>query len=109
MTIIEALKSIINYPIEDNKVALISMKRGLIPEDETSQAVLLSKEFELATADVYLLLVSTPTIAEGGYQISMTDKGNMLELAKAIYCKHGEDMGFDTVVNVGTIKAVDLW
>lgn len=109
MTITEALKSIVNYPIEDNKVAIITMKRGLNPADETNQTVLLSKEFELATADVYLLLVSTPTIAEGGYQISMTDKGNMLDLAKAIYCKHGEDMGFDTVVNVGTIKAVDLW
>lgn len=109
MTIFEALQSVVNYPLDGGKITLIAIKRGLLQDEEITQVVLTSKAFELATADVYLLLVSSPTIAEGGYQISMTDKGNMLDLAKAIYAKHGEDMGFDTTVSVGTIKAVELW
>lgn len=109
MTILEALQSTVNYPIDGSKITLIVIKRGLVQDEEITQSVLTSKAFELATADVYLLLVSSPTIAEGGYQISMTDKGNMLDMAKAIYTKHGENMGFDTTVNVGTIKAVELW
>jgi hypothetical protein len=110
MTTIEALKATVNYPLDDeNKALLILTKRGLNPAVDVVKSVLDSAEFELATADVYLLLVSTPTIAEGQFQISLTDKTNMLNMAKAIYAKHGEDHGFSTTVSVGTINAPDLW
>lgn len=86
MTNLEALKAAVNYPISTNQATLALLDRSLTPAD-TYTAV--SKEFELAKADILMLLISSANIAEGGYSISMTDKSNMMKMASQIYTKHG--------------------
>lgn len=109
MTVFEALKATVIHPIDEDKAQFVCIKRGIDPNETVTQEIINSDKFELATADIYLLLVSSPSIAEGQYQISMTDKTNMLNLAKAIYAKYGEDHGFTTSVSIGTITAPNLW
>ena len=89
MTILESIKSISSYPISDNTANRILTKRGLSSSDVFSQSVAVSQAFELAEADIYLHLVSGANISEGGYQISLTDKSNLMKLASGIYQKWG--------------------
>jgi hypothetical protein len=86
MTNVEALKATVNYPIDDTKAIKILTDRGFI---DTAPYGGTSKAFELATADMYMLIVSSANIAEGGYQISMTDKSNLMKAASRIYSKWG--------------------
>lgn len=88
MTNLEALTAAANYPIEENKIKKILIDRGI---DEAGTYAGQNQAFELATADLYTLLVSSANVAEGGYNVSMTDKGNMMKMASAIYTKHGVD------------------
>ena len=91
MTVLEALSGAVNYPVDENRIIKILIDRGLGESDTYTQAIGASKAFELATADLYVLLVSSANVAEGGYNVSMTDKSNMLKMASGIYSKHGVD------------------
>lgn len=86
ITNLQALAGTVNYPIDDVKLQKILIDRNI---DESSNYTGLNKSFELATADVYVLLITSANISEGGYQISMTDKSNMIKLASGIYSKYG--------------------
>jgi len=86
MTNLEALSAAVNYPVEEIKLNKVLIDRGLVYY-ETYPGI--NKAFELATADLYTLLVSSANIGEGGYSISMTDKSNMLKLASGILSKYG--------------------
>lgn len=94
MTILEALKSVVSYPVSSNTVEAISITRGLTSSATFDQSVALSSAFELAKADVYAHVVGAANISEGGYSVSMTDKSNMIKMASAIYAKHGESNPF---------------
>lgn len=92
MTLLEALKSTVGYPVPDVTAETLALKRGLVVMNDgnaivATQALLDSKEFELATADIYNWLVTTPSIKEGGYSISMTEKEQLKALASGIYSK----------------------
>ena len=104
MTNLEALKSkIAGYPLSDNTFLTALIDRGLEPESEYEGK---SKEFELAMADVYIVLVTGVIISEGGYQISITDKSNFLKMANAIYKKYGEKPYSDSTP---TVTAISPW
>lgn len=79
-------------------------KRGLTGGSEATQAVLNSKAFELATADLMIWLITAPNVKEGGYSLSISDKKTLKELASGIYSKHG-------VVPPGraTVKFISPW
>ena len=89
MTVLEALSGAVNYPVDENKVKKILIDNGLNESDTYTQAIGLSRAFELATANLYVLLLSSANIAEGGYNVSMTDNGNMIKLASGIFAKYG--------------------
>lgn len=88
MTNSAALIASINYPIDADKIEKLLIDNGISPSGEYAG---LTKEFELATAGLYCLLLATANIKEGGYEVSMTDKSNMIMLASAIYEKYGLD------------------
>lgn len=98
MTILEALSGSVNYPVDENKLKKILVDRGLSDTETYTKEVGLGMAFQLATADVYTLLVSSANIAEGGYSVSMTDKSNMIKLANGIYSKYGIDSPFQAVI-----------
>ncbi len=89
MTILEAIKEAIGYPISDNRASMTLIKRGLSAASEATQAVLVSKEFELATADLIYWMITTPNISEGGYSLSISDKKTLQQIASGIFSKWG--------------------
>lgn len=90
MTILEAIKQSVGYPVNDTRAEMTLVKRGLVKTDEATQSVLNSKAFELATADLMFWLLTAPNISEGGYSISITDKKSLKDIASGIYSRWGE-------------------
>lgn len=85
MTNLEAIKSTVaGYPLADGIFQKVLIDRGLTATAEYTSK---SEQFDLATADVYMVLVTAANISEGGYQVSVTDKSNFLKMANAIYQK----------------------
>lgn len=97
MNNLEALKSAVSYPIDEMK-----LRKALIDQsiDENGIYSGLSQSFELATAAVYILILTAANVSEGDYQLSMTDKSNMFKLVGAIYSKYG----LKNPLNTSTIK-----
>lgn len=89
MTILEAIKESVGYPISPNRANMTLLKRGLTGTDEATQAILNSREFELATADLMFWLITTANVSEGGYSVSLTEKASINAIAKGIYAKYG--------------------
>lgn len=88
LTNLKALAGSVNYPVDEVKLQKILTDQSINPDGVYYG---LSKSFELATAALYTLLVTSANITEGGYQVSATDKGNFLKLAEGIYSKYGVD------------------
>lgn len=86
MTNLEALSAACNYPIDTLKLQKILIDNGL---SESVSYNGLTKEFELATASLYTLIVTSANLSEGDFQISATDKSNLLKMASGIYEKFG--------------------
>lgn len=86
MNNLEALSASVNYPVDEIKLQKALIDRAIEPESNYTG---LTKSFELATADIYVLLITSANISEGGFQISMTDKSNMIKLASGIFDKYG--------------------
>lgn len=89
MTILEAIKEAIGYPISVNRANMTLIKRGLTAANEATQAILNSREFELATADLIYWMITTPNISEGGVSLSITDKKTLQQIASGIFSKWG--------------------
>jgi hypothetical protein len=88
MTNQEALSASVNYPVDKVKIQKILIDNGLNDSDNYAGT---SKQFELATAAVYVLLVTSANISEGDFSISATDKSNYIKLAEGVYSKYGVD------------------
>lgn len=86
MTNLEALSAACNYPIDTIKLQKILIDNGLNDSDSYTG---LTQPFELATAALYTLIVTSANLSEGDFQISATDKSNLLKLASGIYEKFG--------------------
>lgn len=104
MTVLEAIKEAIGYPISDNRAKMTLIKRGLTGTDEVSRAILNGKPFELATADLIFWLITAVDISEGGVSISLSDKKSLKEFASGLYSKWGE-----TDHSRATAKFVNPW
>lgn len=89
MTILEAIKESVGYPISDNRAQMTLVKRGLTGSNEATQDVLNGRAFELATADLIMWMVTAPNVSEGGYSISVADRKSMKDIASGIYSKYG--------------------
>lgn len=87
MTILEAIKESVGYPISENRANITLTKRGLQAASDATESILNGKAFELATADLITWLITTANITEGGYSISVSDKKALKDLASGIYSK----------------------
>jgi len=89
MTILEAIKEAIGYPISDNRANMTLIKRGLSATAEANEAVLNGQAFDLATADLIYWMITTPNISEGGYSLTVNDKKTLQQIASGIFSKWG--------------------
>jgi hypothetical protein len=95
MTILESLKSINAYPIQFFTFSEIAIRRGLNLEDTATQALLISKEYRLARADILRWLAYAPNKTEEGLSYTFTDdeRRRMLEEADEMLNEDEEDSG----------------
>lgn len=89
MTIIEALKSGVHYPLSSNTFIRIATQRGIV-NDEFTTEVANSNSFKGALADLLYEIVIVPNISEGGVSISYSDKKVILDRANSLYLEIGE-------------------
>lgn len=93
MTILEAIKASVIYPISDDTVKVKCISRNLNPDDTFTQN---SKLFNLTVADCISVLITAADIREGDYSLSITAKAELTKLASSIYKKNGEADPFAT-------------
>lgn len=104
MTNLEALKAIVQYPLEESSYKLALINRGLGESTDYTPANL--RKLELSKADCLSTILSTPTVTEGGYSLSHTNKGELRKEAERLYKKWGESHNVSgAIVN----DATNLW
>lgn len=86
MTNLEALSASCNYPVDTIKLQKILIDNGLNDSDTYTG---ITKAFELATAALYVLIVSSANISEGDFSVSATEKAALIDLACGIFVKYG--------------------
>jgi hypothetical protein len=89
MTNLEALRHSVAAPVSDGSLEIILTDRGI---NKAGTYAGKNREFDLAKADLYVLLATHPNISEGGYSVSYTEKENLLNLANNIYGSYGEPL-----------------
>ena len=105
MTVLDAIKSTVaGYPLSDDTFNRVLIDRGL---SATAEYVGTSKEFELANADILMVLVSAAGITEGGFQVSVTDKSNFIKMANSIYVRYDDPAA--KVITVPRGRAQQRW
>lgn len=93
--VIDALKGVNAYPIPLRTIEQTAEGRGLSLESEANVAMLRSREFNLATADLLLWLSYAPNVTQGGQSYSFTDEQRLQLRNKAhALC---EEFGDDTL------------
>lgn len=101
MTNKEALTAAVNFPFDESKLDYILIKREVTGSAVFDKDTELTDAFQLAKADLYMVLVTTPNISEGGVSISLAEKETLKKMANDIYEYYDE---VATGISVPTIK-----
>lgn len=91
MTLLEAIKSRVNYPMTDLQALEKLAGRGLNPDDEYDSAVAAGQEFQLAYADTLRFVITMVNLSQGG-SITAQNVAGIRGTANAIYKKYGEPL-----------------
>lgn len=93
MTVGEGLRAINEYPIKVSNLQMIATLRGLNLNAELNPAIMESKSYKLATADVYKYLAFAPNVSQGGVSVSFSEaqRNEFLSIANGIYAGLGEE------------------
>lgn len=90
MTILNALKAAVNYPLSEDNVLSIAIARGLEPNDEFDKLDAQTKEYQLAYADLLRFIVTMVNLSQSGGSVSQASIAELRGTANAIYKKYGE-------------------
>lgn len=90
MTILDALKSHVKYPLGNDLFSVILITRALKGDDYFDSGVAKSFSFLGARADCYKELVVSPDISQGGISISAGEKERIITIANDMYKTIGE-------------------
>lgn len=102
MTIFNALKASVNYPLSEDNVNTCLIGRGLEPTDDFETEVAESKEYRLAYADLLRFVVTMVNLSQGG-SVTQGAVGEMRGTANAIYKQYGETLIGETADNKSTL------
>lgn len=95
MTILEAIKARVNYPMTDVQAMEKIVGRGLNPADAFDASVASEQAFHLAYADTLRFVITMVNLSQGG-SITAQNMAGIRETANAIYKKYGETLIGDT-------------
>ena len=91
MTILEAIKARVNYPMTNNQALEKLTGRGLDPTLEFDSEVASSQAFQLAYADTLRFVITMVNLSQGG-SITAQNTAGIRGTANAIYKKYGEPL-----------------
>lgn len=92
MTLLDALKKSVNYPLSDDNAEVNLTARGLDVYDDFSQEVAQSKAYRLAYADTLRYIVTMVNLSQSGGSITQASVADMRGTANAIYKQYGEPL-----------------
>lgn len=92
MTVLDGLKGINEYPVKSATFQSVATKRGLTLTSELTTEIIESEAYQLATADIYVVLAYSPNVSQGGVSVSFNDeqREKFLSIANRIYADFGE-------------------
>lgn len=93
ITVCQALKDEIVYPLPLSKVEIIATKRGFEDTDMFSRELSMQNSYKGALADCYYSLLQTISFSEGGMSVgALTDsqRKSVLAMANNLYKEIGE-------------------
>lgn len=93
MNVIDALRSVNNYPIPTATIAVVAGGRLLDLTAEADEGILMSREFQLAKADLLYWLSIAPNVSQGEQSYSFTDddRKRLRKLADGICEQYGDE------------------
>ena len=103
MTVLQALKNRVNYPLTDLQVQEKLEGRDVFPFDDFSASVANSRAFQLAYADLLRFLVTMVNLSQNG-SITAQNMAGIRGTANAIYKQYGEPLIGETVDSRPVIK-----
>lgn len=104
MTIKEALKSTINYPLPD-----LTLDKALIDADIDGTADYTkadTKGVDLCAAGLLFTLLTSADIKEGDYSLTLPSRNTLLLIYSALVKKWGQP---DLLVPKPTVKGLSVW
>lgn len=105
MTNLEKIKARVKHPMfTSNDFVSALDDRGLVSTDQYD-AMIHQKALDLTQADMLCVIVSLPSVSEGGFSVSVTEKESLKKQASAIYSKYGETGPTLSIIQ----DASDLW
>lgn len=92
-TVLISLQGLTAYPVSRVAIETLASARGLDVDGTFDADVAKSKPYRLTMADVYMWLVTAPSISQGGISYSFTaaEKNIFLKKAAAIYKELDEE------------------
>lgn len=90
MTLLESLLALHAYPLDPEAVCLRVAGRGLPPEEDYSLSVASASAYQLARADVLMLLALAPNVSQEGISYTLPEEARkaLRDEAERIYRTH---------------------
>ncbi|MBF9252482.1 hypothetical protein I2I11_04180 [Pontibacter sp. 172403-2] len=99
MTNLEAVKSTVgaNYPLDASVYIKAMIDAGIAPEGVYSKEN--AKAVDVCAAALILVLLASPDLREGSYQVTLADRTNLMNVRKALLSKYGLQTGTGPVIS----------
>lgn len=91
MTILESLKSSVNYPLTDSNALTFLIGRGIEGSGTFTKEVAQSKDYRLAYADTLRFVLTMVNLSQGG-SVTQAAAAELRGTANAIYAEYGETL-----------------
>ena len=92
MTVLDALKANVSYPLSGDFFLSVATERGLSHDDEFHMGVGQTREFLLAKADCLVSVASGINFTEGSLSVGVPDRDKLIRIANSIYSRFGEPL-----------------
>lgn len=106
MTVLQALRMAVGYPLDETALERIVIDRKLTPEAPyTGQ----TPEFMLARADVYMALAVSPDVAMDGFSLTVADRSLLTTLAESLYRQYDPAGEHPGIFRDAVRDSSDIW
>ena len=104
MTVLQALKTSVGYPLDVVYLERILLDRNINADDVYCG---ISGDFMLAKADVYMMIASTPNVTMDGFSITVREM--LSGMAENIYRRYGSGKENITAEKNTVKDSSDIW